>query len=108
MTDLHLKVCTACKGLESPLGEIEVSKLLKEVDSWTVEHNSKIIKTFTFTNFQDSVYFINKVAKIAQQEGHHPDINLHHYKKVTISLSTHTISGLSENDFILASKIDHI
>lgn len=108
MTDLHLKVCVACEGTESPLGETEVAKLLQDIEGWEVEHHSKIIKTYTFADFQTSIDFINKVAQIAEQEGHHPDINLHHYKKVTISLSTHAISGLSENDFILASKIDHI
>lgn len=108
MTDLHLKVCVACEGTESPLGEAEIAKLLQDIEGWEVERHSKIIKTYTFTDFQTSIDFINKVAQIAEQEGHHPDINLHHYKKVTISLSTHAIGGLSENDFILASKIDHI
>jgi len=63
-------------------------------------------KSISLKNFQEALDFIAKVGQIAEAEGHHPDIYLHNYNKVRLTLSTHAIKGLSENDFILASKID--
>lgn len=67
----------------------------------------KIKREFTFKGFMNGVEFVNKVAKIAENENHHPDIYLY-YKKVVIELSTHAVGGLSENDFIVAAKIDFL
>ena len=106
--ELHQKVCVACEGTEAPLTEAEITPLLSQVSAWQVEDNIKIKKEFTFKNFSRAINFVNQVAKIAEKEGHHPDVLIHSYKKVLITLSTHAISGLSENDFILASKIDRI
>ena len=81
--------------------------MLEEVDeNWMLIEDKELEKNYVFKDFKDALNFVNEVGKIAEAEGHHPDINLHDYKKVTIRLSTHAISGLSENDFILASKID--
>ena len=81
----------------------------QQVPEWTVgQDNRTILRTFTFKNFDEAMAFVSHVAKIAQTENHHPDINLHDYKKVTISLSTHAIGGLSENDFIVAAKVDAV
>jgi 4a-hydroxytetrahydrobiopterin dehydratase len=69
--------------------------------------DKKIRNTFPFDNFMQGMEFSNKVAELAEEEGHHPDVCIH-YKEVEIEISTHTIGGLSENDFILAAKINDI
>lgn len=75
--------------------------------SWTCMDNKKIQKKFSFPDFLAAMTFVNRVADIAEQEGHHPDIHIF-YNKVTIELSTHSIGGLSKNDFIVAAKIGGI
>ena len=68
--------------------------------------NKKIRKEFTFKDFKEALVFVNNVGEIAEAEGHHPDIHLTDYKHAAIELSTHATGGLSENDFIVAAKID--
>ncbi|MBD1164860.1 4a-hydroxytetrahydrobiopterin dehydratase [Pelagibacterales bacterium SAG-MED13] len=111
MNDLLNKKCLPCEGGVQPFDISEIHKYQKKVDGWDVVKNkSKIFtleKNFKFKNFLDSQNFINKVGEISEEEGHHPDISFGWgYAKVTIS--THAIEGLSENDFILAAKIDQI
>lgn len=72
---------------------------------WTVKDNTSISYTFIFKNFKESMAFVQKVADLAEQEGHHPDIYIF-YNKVTLTLWTHAINGLSENDFIIAGKAE--
>ena len=106
-TDLTQKKCTPCEGGTPPLPKKEADELLKQVSEWKItDSGKKITRTFTFANFVESVDFINKVKDIAEGEGHHPDLRLHSYKNVTVDLMTHAIKGLSENDFIVAAKID--
>jgi len=111
MRDLLNKKCVPCEGRILPFDINEIHKYQKKVDGWDVKENEKKIyfleKKFTFKNFINSHHFINKVGRISEEEGHHPDIFFGWgYAKITIS--THAIKGLSENDFILAAKIDHI
>lgn len=106
--NLSEKKCIACEGTESPLTPEQVSDYLSQVSGWRPPHEQQIEKEFIFTNFTQALDFVNQVGQLAESEGHHPDINLHSYKKVTITLSTHAIGGLSENDFILAAKIDQL
>lgn len=88
------------------LNEIEeYKKHIKE--DWKVEGNKKISKEYSFDNFKKTMDFVNKVAVLAEEEGHHPDMHVY-YGKVIIELSTHAIGGLSENDFIMAHKIDQV
>ena len=106
--DLSQKKCVPCEGGEIPLDEESAKELKKLIDpNWELEAK-KINREFVFKNFAEAVGVINKVAEIAESEGHHPDINLYSYKKVKIDLSTHAIGGLSGNDFILAAKIDKL
>ena len=111
MEDLSKKKCIPCEG-DIPAFELsEIHKYLKKVDGWDVlsddQKNYFIKKDFKFKNFIESEKFIIKIGKIAEQEGHHPDINFGWgYAKITIS--THAIKGLAESDFILAAKIDKI
>ena len=91
-----------------PLGEGSAKEMWKLINpSWVLEKKS-ISRGFVFKDFAKAIEFINKVAEIAESEGHHPDMKLHSYKEVQIDLSTHAINGLSGNDFILAAKIDKL
>ncbi len=106
---LHLtdKKCVACEGGVPPFTREEIAKYQPEVPNWHVaEDGLSISRQFQFKDFKEAVAFLNKVAALAEDEGHHPDLNLFAYRKLLITLSTHAISGLSENDFILAAKID--
>ena len=106
--NLVQKKCIPCQGGIPPLSEVAAKKFLEQVDGWElVENVKKIQKKFEFKNFVESMEFINKVAEIAEQEGHHPDIFVS-YNFVTITIFTHKINGLHENDFILAAKIGQI
>lgn len=109
MKDLANQRCVPCEGGVTPLGGPELDQYLTEVPLWKLSNDGKsIAREFIFTDFVSGVVFITDVAHVAEEEGHHPDLNLHDYKKVTVTLSTHAIDGLSENDFILASKIDQV
>ena len=94
-----------------PFDTSEIHKYQKKVDGWDIIKNKKKIfflnKKFKFKNFLDSQNFINKVGQISENEGHHPDISFG-WGYAEIKITTHAIEGLSENDFILAAKIDQI
>ena len=111
MSDLLNKKCVPCEGGILPFDISEIHKYQKKVDGWNVKENEKKIyfleKKFTFKNFINSQNFINVVGKISEDEGHHPDI-FFGWGYAKISITTHAIEGLSENDFILAAKIDKI
>jgi len=108
--NLSEQKCVACEGGMPPLTENEIMVFKPHVDkAWVVsEDNKHITREFTFINFKEAMVFVNRVADIAELEGHHPDIRLYSYKNVSIDLWTHALNGLSENDFIVASKIDRI
>jgi 4a-hydroxytetrahydrobiopterin dehydratase len=111
MKELFKKKCVPCEGGVASLDISEIHKYQKKVDGWDVIKNQKKIyfleKKFKFKNFLMSQAFINKVSEISENENHHPDI-LFGWGYAKISITTHAIEGLSENDFILASKIDQI
>ena len=111
MSDLLKKSCVPCEGGILPFDMSEIHKYQKKVDGWDVKKNEKKIyfleKKFTFKNFINSQNFINKVGEISEAEGHHPDISFG-WGYAIIRITTHAIEGLSENDFILAAKIDQI
>ena len=111
MNYLLKKKCVPCEGGVLPFNLSEIHKYQKKVDGWDVNKNNKKIyfleKSFLFNNFIESKNFIIKVGKISDNENHHPDITFGWgYAKILIT--THAIEGLSENDFILAAKIDNI
>ena len=111
MSDLLNKKCAPCEGGILPFDISEIHKYQKKVDGWDVKKNDKDIffleKNFKFKNFKESEIFISHVGKISEEEGHHPDI-LFGWGYAKINITTHAIEGLSENDFILAAKIDQI
>jgi 4a-hydroxytetrahydrobiopterin dehydratase len=85
----------------------EVEKRLEQLLGWTLVDNT-IEKNFKFADFRQAIEFINKVADIAEAENHHPDVLLWSWNNVKLTITTHAIKGLSERDFILASKIDKV
>tara|TARA_Y100001970_G_C14226817_1_gene856190 strand:+ start:952 stop:1296 length:345 start_codon:yes stop_codon:yes gene_type:complete len=111
MSDLTKKKCIPCEGGVIPFDITEIHKYQKKVDGWKVTNNKNDIyfleKEFLFKNFLESQKFINEVGKVSEIEGHHPDIKFG-WGYAKIEITTHAIKGLSENDFILAAKIDQI
>ena len=111
MNDLLKKKCVPCEGGAIPFDISEIHKYQKKVDDWLILKNDKNIffleKKFSFKNFLESQKFVNEVGKVSEEEGHHPDI-IFGWGYAKINITTHAIEGLSENDFILAAKIDNI
>ena len=108
-TPLAERRCIPCEGGAEPLLPHEAAALLSKLDpEWMLIDDAHILaRQFTFKDFKDALAFVDKVGAVAEAEQHHPDITLA-WGSVGIELSTHAISGLSENDFILASKVDQI
>ena|SRR5690606_2943500 len=106
--DLTKKKCEPCEGGIKPFDQEEIKTYMSYLKTpWHVKGGKGIEKVFRFKDFREAIKFINKVADIAEDEDHHPNI-LINYSTVKLSLWTHAIGGLSVNDFILASKIDAI
>ena len=109
MNDLLNKKCAPCEGGVLPFDVSEIHKYQKKVDGWDILKDINGIfflsKKFKFKNFIESQKFINKIGEISEYEGHHPDISFG-WGYAEIKITTHAIEGLSENDFILAAKID--
>ena len=111
MTDLADKKCIPCEGGIPSFDLKEIHKYLKKIDGWDVKTDDDktyyLLKEFKFKNFLESQNFVNKVGEISESEGHHPDISFG-WGYAEIKITTHAIKGLSENDFIVAAKIDKI
>lgn len=105
MSDLASKTCTPCKGGVPPLHGSELEAFERQVPGWKVMDEHYLQKSYTFPDFARALAFVNRVGELAEQQGHHPDIYLT-WGKVEIRTWTHKINGLTESDFILASKID--
>jgi 4a-hydroxytetrahydrobiopterin dehydratase len=107
--ELVRKKCSPCEGGIPPVSAAEAENLLVHLEGWELSDDRKRIqRRWTAKNFTAAIDFFNKIAELAEQEGHHPDLHLEGYRNVTIELSTHAIGGLSENDFIAAAKISQI
>lgn len=106
MTPLDQQHCVPCEGGVPALQRPEALKLAAEVNHWTLSDDARSIsREFAFKDFAEALVFVNKVGAIAQAEDHHPDIHWW-WNKVKLELTTHAINGLSNNDFIMASKIN--
>ena len=106
--DLSKKRCIPCEGGIPPLNQEEIAELKRNIKAdWIVLENSRLKKEFLFVNYKQTIDFVNKVAALAEEEGHHPVMHVY-YAKTDIELWTHSINGLSENDFIMAAKIDNL
>lgn len=106
--NLTNKKCKPCEGGLPKLSSVEIITFNSQLNkSWQIADELKISKEFIFKDFVHTMNFVNKVAELAEAEGHHPVMHVY-FAKVQIELWTHAILGLSENDFILAAKIDEI
>jgi 4a-hydroxytetrahydrobiopterin dehydratase len=102
------KTCVPCRGGVPPLEAKVARQLLAEAPAWTLADDARRIeRAFRFPNFQKAMDFVVKVGELAEAEGHHPDIHFG-WGYATVSLHTHKIKGLHENDFIMAAKIDRM
>ncbi len=102
------KKCVPCEVGAIPLTIPEAEQFLGQIKGWTLsEDGKKISKSFKFKNFVGAMEFANKITPVAETEGHHPDLFVG-WGKVKVEIFTHSIKGLSENDFILAAKIDEL
>jgi 4a-hydroxytetrahydrobiopterin dehydratase len=108
MEELVGKHCIPCEGGTPPMDSASVQKLLKEVGgSWQINAQGHIYKKYLFKNFMEPLDFINKIAVLAEQEGHHPNLAFS-WGWCDVEIWTHKIGGLTESDFILAAKIEAI
>ena len=106
---LTKKKCLPCEGGVPAYSLDEAKQQLAKLQGWQLTHEGKRIrKDWTAKNFMAAIDFFNRVAQVAEEDNHHPDLHLESYRKVYIELWTHAIGGLSENDFILAAKIDQL
>ena len=105
--ELVAKKCRPCEGGVEPCSIDEARSQLSRLPGWHLTHDGqRIRKDWTVKHFLAGMDFLQRVAQLAEQDGHHPDVHLESYRQVWIELWTHAIGGLSENDFILAAKID--
>src|SRR3989344_8231652 len=104
--DLTKKKCIPCEAGTPALKDREANELLKQIPGWILK-DGHLFKKFKFKDLKETMKFLNSVAEIAEEEKHHPDFCVH-YSKVEFEIWTHAINGLSENDFILAAKIDRV
>jgi 4a-hydroxytetrahydrobiopterin dehydratase len=106
---LAAKRCSACEGDIPRLSPGEIQEHIKALDGWQITNDSlRIRKDWEMKNFLAGMEFFGRVAQLAEEEGHHPDLHLENYRHAWIEIWTHSIGGLSENDFILAAKIDRL
>ncbi len=104
MTELRTKRCVPCDGRTPKLGPDEVARLAASVPAWETA-GERLRRRFVFRDFAHAMRFVNRMAGLAENENHHPDFAVH-YREVEVTIWTHAAGGLTENDFILAAKID--
>lgn len=108
MSDLASKSCIPCQGGVPPLAGDELKQLQEQLGGdWEVVDGHHLHKSWGFADFKDALAFVNRIGEIAEQEGHHPDLQLS-WGKVVVDMHTHKIDGLTESDFVLAAKIDQL
>ena len=107
MNSLTDKKCKSCEGMGKSLTLDDAKDYLQHTPGWGIDPDGKSIsREFITKNFMAAVNFIHKIAQVAESENHHPDLHLTGYRKLRVDLTTHAIGGLSENDFIVAAKIN--
>jgi 4a-hydroxytetrahydrobiopterin dehydratase len=104
--ELHERRCAPCEGAVPRLADADARALLAEVPSWELR-DAAILRTFVFADFAGAMAFVDRMAETAEAEGHHPDFCVH-WNRVDVTIWTHAAGGLTENDFILAAKIDRL
>jgi len=99
--------CKSCEGIGSAFGSEETARYLAMVEGWSVVEGKVIEKTYPTKNFVAAMDLANRITEVAEQEDHHPDLHVS-YRTLRVELTTHALGGLTENDFILAAKIDQV
>jgi 4a-hydroxytetrahydrobiopterin dehydratase len=103
------KKCQPCEGGVAALNRADAEKLLPQVPGWSITSDGKSLRrTWRVKDFSTALGFFQKIGDIAEREDHHPDLHLTGYRNVAVEISTHAIGALSENDFILAAKINEV
>jgi 4a-hydroxytetrahydrobiopterin dehydratase len=106
--DYASKRCLPCEGGVPPLTQEQVDSALRSLRGWEArENHTRLSKELKFKDFKEAMRFVNGMADLAEAEGHHPDFTVH-YNTVAVTLWTHAVGGLSENDLILAAKLDRL
>jgi 4a-hydroxytetrahydrobiopterin dehydratase len=107
--ELSSKKCVPCEGGVPAYSRDEAEAQLANLPGWRLTHDGqRIRRDWKFKNFREAIKFLNNVGAIAEREQHHPDLHLEGYRNAWVEIFTHAIAGLSENDFILAAKIDAV
>ena len=106
MSELATRKCKPCEGNVAPYTAQQAKYMLKQVKGWTIDEG-KLVKVYPFTNYYQTMAFVNALAWISHREDHHPDLKVG-YNQCRVEYSTHAIGGLSENDFICAAKCDQL
>ena len=107
--ELGSKKCKPCEGGVRAFSSAQAHEYVRQVPGWSLSTDGKSIsRLYVMKGFMAAVDFISRIAPVAEAEDHHPDFHLTGYRKLRIELATHAIGGLSENDFILAAKIDQL
>ena len=107
LSNLADRTCTPCRAGTPPLSREEFEPWLGQLDGWQVEDGKKVAKSYRFKNFIEAVAFVDAIVPVAEAEGHHPDL-LVKWGEVSVYLWTHAAGGLTENDFVMAAKIDQM
>ena len=108
MEGLAGKSCVPCRGGVPPLTAEEAERYRRETPGWKLTENAtRLARRFEFRDFVEAMRFVNRVADLAEEQGHHPDIAIH-WNRVDLTLWTHKIGGLHQNDFILAARVDRL
>jgi 4a-hydroxytetrahydrobiopterin dehydratase len=108
MVNLSTEKCVPCEGNVKPIEDPELSQYLGGVRKWILVDGKKIEREIECKDFKEALHIVGEVGIIAEKQGHHPDINLHSWNKVKLTLYTHAINGLSKNDFIIAARINEL
>jgi len=107
MSTLAANTCKPCEAGVAPLHGHDLERLQDQIAGWDVVREHHLTKEFKFPDFITALAFVNRIGQLAEQQSHHPDIILS-WGRVRVDIWTHKIDGLSENDFILAAKIDEL
>ena len=108
MTELAARQCVPCRSDTPPLRSEEVSAMMQQVPGWATAQDGKLTRNLKLKDFKEALALVNRIGALAEEQGHHPDLTIHSWNQVRIELYTHSINGLSENDFILAAKINQL
>lgn len=108
-TPLVQRHCVPCEGGVPPLARAEAERLLPDMPGWALSDDAKrLTRSWRLEDFVEALGLVNRIGDLAEAEGHHPDLHLTGYRNLRVELTTHALGGLSENDFILAAKINEL